>query len=475
MRLSIASRLRSTRVAAFACVALALLLTVTSPLRLVGDGPEYLAMAEHMSHFGGPSLTADDARERGLEYPDLRTADDRQVLPHFWLYSAVVAPLLAAAHALAVNPLLAFTWTNGLLLAAAAWLVGQRYRPATAVLLLAGPIVWWIDKAHTEVFAYSWLTATVVLWPTWPVCSVLAAALLSAQHPQALAFFACVAARHLVRPRTSPDRRTPAVLVELMAAATTAGAYSAYYLWRIGRWTPLVESRDLRVPALKTAGAVLWDLNIGLVVNAPFTALAIMTAAVVALRSGARRFQPEWVWLGFSLPLLFAFAQTMNVNHGGTPGMSRYALWLLPVAAPLFDAAYRVASTQWRRGLTILVAASVVWSVVYFRPARGEGFLEPSPLAQYQWQHYPDLMDPLPEIFAERTRHQESVNVFAATPTCSKALLQSGQWPFPCAPMTAAIPPECRPDGVLCYANRTSRGYVFHVTSRRGGLSLRIP
>lgn len=192
-------------------------------------------------------------------------------------------------------------------------------------------------------------------------------------------------------------------------------------------------------------------------------------------RAGVLRYRVEWACVGLSLPLLFAFAQTMNVNHGGTPGMSRYALWLLPLAAPLVDAAYGAASVRWRQALTLCVTASAMWSAIYFAPARGEGFLEPTPLARYQWQHYPDLMDPLPEIFAERTRHQESVNVFAATPSCSKALLQSGQWPFPCTPTTAPIPPECRPDGVLCYANRTSRGYVFHVTSRRGGLSLRIP
>ncbi len=64
--------------------------------------------------------------------------------------------------------------------------------------------------------------------------------------------------------------------------------------------------------------------------------------------------------------------------------------------------------------------------------------------------------------------------MFAATASCSKALLQSGQWPYPCDPAPAAIPPECRPDGVLCYANRTSDGYVFHVTSRRGGIPIRL-
>ncbi len=76
----------------------------------------------------------------------------------------------------------------------------------------------------------------------------------------------------------------------------------------------------------------------------------------MALRAG-RRFRDEWVWIGLSVPLLFAFAQTMNVNHGGTPGMSRYALWFIPLAAPLFDATYRLTKAHGRWALRSLVAA----------------------------------------------------------------------------------------------------------------------
>ena len=40
------------------------------------------------------------------------------------------------------------------------------------------------------------------------------------------------------------------------------------------------------------------------------------------------------IGLGF----LFVFAQTTNVNSGGTVHMSRYALWLLPLSLPLLEA-----------------------------------------------------------------------------------------------------------------------------------------
>ena len=41
--------------------------------------------------------------------------------------------------------------------------------------------------------------------------------------------------------------------------------------------------------------------------------------------------------LGAQAFFLFAFAQAPNANSGGTPGMSRYALWLLPLAVLLLD------------------------------------------------------------------------------------------------------------------------------------------
>ena len=218
-------------------------------------------------------------------------------------------------------------------------------------------------------------------------------------------------------------------------------------------------------------GAVIWDLNIGLLVNAPLVAAIVAWAVVVRLRQHRGCSVEEWLWPCSAIFLLGAFAQSMNINHGGTPGMSRYALWLIPLFAPLVDAACH-SSPKWQQlALGATVAASSIWNVVFFNPAQPEGFLEPTAVALYQWRTYPGLLDPLPEIFAERVRHQESANPFAAVDNCAKALLQSGQWPRPCA--TTSVPVECRPDGVLCYANRNASGtYDFHVVSRRGGISL---
>lgn len=69
--------MRSSRVVAILCLLVAGGLTAVSPPRLVGDGPEYVAMAARLSHGLGPSLPTGEARREGLEHRELRTADGR--------------------------------------------------------------------------------------------------------------------------------------------------------------------------------------------------------------------------------------------------------------------------------------------------------------------------------------------------------------------------------------------------------------
>jgi hypothetical protein len=98
--------------------------------------------------------------------------------------------------------------------------------------------------------------------------------------------------------------------------------------------------------------------------------------------------------------------------------------------------------------------------------------LSPTPLAAWTWSHYPRLENPLPEIFAERLRHQDGVNPIASTDNCAKALLQEGRWPDPCT-SPQVLPSACRAESALCYANRRADGtYAFVPTSRRGGIRL---
>jgi hypothetical protein len=120
-----------------------------------------------------------------------------------------------------------------------------------------------------------------------------------------------------------------------------------------------------------------------------------------------------------------------------------------------------------------LTVLSMLWSLALFRPWRPRSYRSPTPFATWIWSHSPRLENPLPEIFAERLRHQDGVNPIAATADCAKALIQEGRWPDPCT-SSLPMPDACKAEGALCYANRNADGsYAWVETSRRGGVRIR--
>lgn len=455
---------RWTPSAADVLVGLFLVLVVAfSPRRITGDGAEYLLVSERLAAGQGPSIPFDAARGAGVYVPELAVSADRQLPPHFPLFPLSVVPALAVTKWLGASPVLAFGITNAILLWVAIVIARRRFGNLAALFVALSPIIWWVDKPQVEVFTLSWILLGCALLrsPGWAACCFAVA---STQNPP-IALLALLLAAAAAWSRQL-ERRD---VWKWAAAFAVMALHPLFYVMELGRLTPLVASGDLLIPAWRTFVTPLIDLNIGLVVNAPVTAVLIAYGIWSCLRSPAHR-KNAFVVLATYAVFLFAFAQAPNVNSGGTPGLSRYALWLVPPSVLLIAG---LDLPGWRRtALSALIGLSAAWNVVAFFPALPDAYLDPTRLAAVVWTRYPALENPLPEIFAERLRHRDGVNTLAATPDCSKVLIQSGAWPSACASSTAA-PPGCLVDSALCYANRTPDGsYDFVRTSRRGGVRL---
>jgi hypothetical protein len=131
---------------------------------------------------------------------------------------------------------------------------------------------------------------------------------------------------------------------------------------------------------------------------------------------------------------LFVFAQTTNVNSGGTVHVSRYALWLLPLMSPLL-----AATADWLQprlpvllpalgGLAVLVYAAA------FQPVQPERYVTQSPQAAFFTSLLPELYRPVPEIFYERQVGGDGgVRGSAATASCNVILLHAVEQAQPCA------------------------------------------
>jgi hypothetical protein len=159
------TRARGLLVAAAAAV----LLIAGSHPRIVGDGGEYATQALNFAGLHAPSIgrkaiqsirprlgTLDDhLTDWPIEGIAIAARDHRYDFVHFWFYALLATPYVWLTSLLGVNALWAFTLLNCTLLGIAIAIVLPRAGIAATLLIFAGPTIWWIDKAHTEVFTVS--------------------------------------------------------------------------------------------------------------------------------------------------------------------------------------------------------------------------------------------------------------------------------------------------------------------------------
>lgn len=468
------------RLSLLAALIAALVLVSGSRPRLVGDGHEYLVQALNFARFTGPSidhrvfpwmqrrLVALEPRFSSLDIEHTAPAvkDGRRDFVHFWFYSALAAPLVWLAEEAAVNPIHAFTLLNLLLLGVAWRLAVPRIGLPAGLLLFAGPIVWWIDKAHTEVFTFSMLIVAMAQIRDRPWWSMVALGAAATQNPPLAVGALLVAVAELLSRRNV--FRHWKFRAGLATALILAALHPAYYYARYGRFSLLTANLHIGIPSGAAFVAPVLDPQIGLTGNFPGFVLVVLAGsallALVARRDLLNRDLTLSVMIGVFF--MFSTAQAMNIHHGGTPSISRYAFWLVPLAMPLLARARLFRLTWWRRFYRATAVISAVVSCWAFHPRVGENAHEPTLLADFMWNLEPAWSNPVPEVFSETILQLDSsfLLVPLATQNCRKILIAgrgSGMpmWPLPCPP--APIPARCASPLALCYANLAGGQYSF--------------
>ena len=439
--------------------------------RIVGDGPEYVLSAWQLQQGQLPSFGPDDAQrfatvlaiprpraELVLQRHSVADSSGRREFYHFWLYPLTVAPVAALMRTAGVHINHAFTAVNIALLCGFFYALLGRHDPLLSLAIVGGPLLWWSDKAHPEV-AFVVVLGLAFLWlDSRPLRSALLVSLAVAQNP---VFGAVLVAVLLVCVARVRDR--PGLWWCGAGALAVAASPFVYYLWRIGRPAPVTDALVFAMPGLTGLLTPLVDPTLGILWSFPGLAFICLVAGRKRARARSDTFARVLLAIACCV-LLAVFALAGNANHGGTPGVSRYGIWLVPFALLPLE---KLRTSYTRSSLTgVVCLLSVTYSAWGFHPARNENAVTFGRVDAILYDRFPWAFNPLPEVFAERTGGADGVVALpAANRSCSKVLLignGSGVtgWPIPCRP----VPPPawCTGAGRLCYANewRGSRWFM---------------
>ncbi len=471
----VAVRVRAVVVAALIVAAL----VATSPPRIVGDGVEYVSQAMNFSHLDGPSFgrremrdvegqvkaVAPELADWSIERATIAGRNRTRDFQHFWFYGLAATPFLWLTDLVHAHPARAFTLLNVALLLTAISFAIPRIGATAATLLFLSPLVWWIDKPHTEVFTVSLLAMTMALMRERPGWAMALAGIAATQNPP-IAIVVPLVAIVALRDRGAKALRDAGLVAGAAIGVAAAVLQPTYSYITHGTPSLLLAATIPGIPSLAEIAVVPFDLNVGLIVGFPALMIATAMAAIgLARRTPVSLLAPDIVAATIAgLVFLVAFASTANLHHGATPGMTRYALWLIPVALPVLAHAHSHATRASSRALAAVTLASVLFSVLIYHPARPENWTQPTRISTWLWTHRPAWSNPMPEIFAETLRHDDRTVVPTMTRQCEKIVLGSdvfpdGAWPVPCAPVP--LPSFCSGPDALCYANRAGAAYAI--------------
>lgn len=430
-----------------------------SPTR-VGDGSQYLAMFFALEATGlpfvNPSALTEYERFRSEDYlagmvPGnvIQATNERLNVgggfdtQHFWAYSGAAALIsrFLELSGYVIAPSQAFMLLHLLVFFSALVLCFRLHAlpgfTAIALLVLVSPTLWFFNKIHTELITVCISVCALALFSGRLYLSAAAMfAVLSLQNPP----FALLVPVILIFQWFSVGTfEMMKKWISILGLFLLCALHPFYYWSRHGSLTPQFvmgsASEDISVSAMILP---LFDLDIGLFIHWPLGFLILGISALTSLRLGNSPFglfRSRTFFYSMVLVLVISAAQSMtvNLNHGGTVSISRYALWYICLFyAPLRYLLSNIHLFHEKKvpaGLSLaafIIAGS--WNTFFFLPDKAEDCCTPTYASIYVQENYPELYDPPYEIFKERFGgfgegiYGSDVNV-VFTPSCNKALL----------------------------------------------------
>lgn len=466
MKFAFSTEPLTRRKALWLAVAVALaFIALVSHLRpqRVGDGSEYYAMYGTIIHGHRTFMTPEgwDAYDKLVQKGRITSMVDTDTLSHtfppliqksgsdfnhFWMYpglAAVAGGWTLFVHAKAhMGFMILHAFLLGCLLFVAARSFGWAGLLVGSALIVGSPLLWFVDKVHTEFFTFC--------------CVAIASTLIFRRHDFAAAAWLALASTQNISIGASAvlmlaiavwNRRYRgfSLLHVCMIGLTLAlvALHPVYYFFRVGAIDPQLLAGGAKIGAnASTMYVWFFDPDVGLFTNWP---LGLVFVLCILVAIGRKTLRLPGAFVGFLLVFLatnlYAQSSTENLNSGATIDVARYGLWyvglFLPLLASLLSRAVpgERPYSNWHLGyhptaLFIVVAltlCSFAYGTRHFNPTRPEHYLEPTPLSRWIQAKHPTWYTPPDQIFVMRNAGQSTASLppsyAVAGPDCRKFLV----------------------------------------------------
>lgn len=351
-----------------------------------------------------------------------RGREGRVYAVHFFAYPAMAAPPFKLLRRLGLPPYIAYQLVNlGMVLVLGLSLFrlfGSASKALLGVLLfmLCGGVLYW-DWGSPECMSAAALLAALVYFNSGaPRAAGVLAGLASLQNPTIVLFFGFAPLLHacLHYDRQRGWRASLHALLQpryVTGIALGLGLFSLpvlFNLWQYG--VPNIIAKrfpDASLIGLVRLHSFLFDLNQGMIIGIPAVLAATVWLAwrLAPAQGGTARRLLLPLCCVFTVSLGLPALSIINWNSAAA-GVMRYGFW---AAMPLLYALlWQLRSVAvWPRTLVLGVATVVVAQAGAMAHALSYDYVHFSPLAKWVMTHAPGLVNPEPEIFAERSRHND--------------------------------------------------------------------
>lgn len=415
-----------------------------------GDIVEYYGVSETILNHGSLDLRQEDI-DNLLQFIDapkfnnpgyyLYGRENNRYPVHFWAYSLLLIPARLLAQLAGFNPLLSLPITNLIIFYLTLWWIKKTFvkknsqRLLLLSLLIFSPLAFYFTWPGPDMLYLSLLLIAVFYAFNKGYVAATWLSALASWHSQPLIvltlFFGITA--------IYKNRQTTGLVLGAVMSAAIAYLYNLYAFNSLTPWIGLqnayasLNGFGLQNLSLQKLFEQFFDLNIGLAWYAPV--LLFLSALGVGHFIKHRQWQKLTVVLAFGFTAFFY--QTNPAWHYGTTGYgpTRHSIFLLPLLVYL-SLKYWPKSFSCRLWGILVLAVLIQGFSLFFN-----GFIYPdttktlfhTPYARYFLNNYPQLYNPTPEIFIDRTLHQDTMlprtTVYTEEGICKKAyVLPNGEF-----------------------------------------------